>query len=321
MIEAVAARFRAAPNLTGIVCVIGAVSAFTTQDMAIKWISSDYPLHQIIGTRAAVALCLTLGLFVPLEGGYRNLKSRQWPLHLLRGGMMVVANSCFFASLVTLSLAEATAIFFIAPVLITLFSILLLGERAGPHRWFGVLVGLAGVIIMVRPGGASFSAAVLLPLVAALGYSLMQILTRKLGMTEKASTLAFYIQMTFVVVSLVVGLIAGDGAYGDPADPHMYFLLRAWVWPSPGDFAVMLGVGLLSGVAGYMISQAYRIAHAAAVAPFEYIALPFSVFWSIAIWSDWPDAFAWTGIALIAGAGLYIFYRETRHAAAAKREV
>ena len=92
----------AAPALLGILCAVGAVVAFTTQDMAIKWLSGDYPLHQIILARATIALILTLAILVPLEGGYRNLRTNRLPLHLLRGLAVVIANMTFFTGLASL---------------------------------------------------------------------------------------------------------------------------------------------------------------------------------------------------------------------------
>jgi drug/metabolite transporter (DMT)-like permease len=91
----------------------------------------------------------------------------------------------------------------------------------------------------------------------------------------------------------------------------MDFLLRAWIWPNVTDTAIMFGLGVLSATGGYLISQGYRLSEAGLVAPFEYTALPLAVFWSVLLWGDWPDAIAWIGIALICGAGLYVFYRES----------
>ena len=182
-----------ASNLLGISCVIGAVFAFTTQDMAIKWLSGDYALHQIVLIRALIALIVTLAIFVPLEGGYRNLRTRRPLLHLLRGLAIIVTNMTYFTALATLPLGEATALFFVAPLFITALSVLLLGERVDMRRWIAVFIGLSGVLVMLRPGDEIFRAAALLPVVSALAYALFQIMTRKLGVAEKASTMAFYI--------------------------------------------------------------------------------------------------------------------------------
>ena len=299
-------------RLLGVFCVVGAGAAFTTNDMLIKLMSGDYPLHQLILARSVIASVLTLGILVPLEGGYRNLLSARWRLHLLRGAAVVLANMTFFLGLASLPLGEATAIFFVAPLFITALSALLLSEAVGPRRWAAVLLGLVGVVVMLRPGSATFQLAALLPLAAALCYALLQILTRKLGSTEKASTLAAYIQFCFIVVSGAFGLIAGDGRFvGPDSGPEMAFLLRAWVWPGTDDMLIMLGLGLLSAAGGYLMSQGYRLSEAGLAAPFEYAALPLAVFWSVLFWGDWPDAVSWLGIALICGAGLYIFYRES----------
>jgi len=173
----------------GIICITLAQVFFTTQDMAIKLISGNYALHQIILIRASVAILFTLLVIVPIDGGYKYLLSKRLGLHLLRGFGIVVANLCFFTSLVTLPLAEAVAIFFIGPLLITSLSVLLIGEKVGMQSWVAVFVGLIGVLIMLRPGFGVFNPASMLPLGAALAYSLVQIMTRKMGEAEKASTM------------------------------------------------------------------------------------------------------------------------------------
>ena len=150
---------------------------FTTQDMATKFISGDYSLHQITLIRASVAILFTLIVFVPIDGGYKYLLSKRLGLHLLRGFGIVVVNLCFFTALVTIPLAEAVAIFFIAPLLIMSLSVFLIGEKVGMRSWIAVFVGLVGVMIMFRPGLGVFNPAYMLPLAAALAYSLVQITT------------------------------------------------------------------------------------------------------------------------------------------------
>jgi len=295
----------------GIICVTLAQVFFTTQGMAIKFISGNYALHQIILIRASVAILFTLLVFVPIDGGYKYLLSKRLGLHLLRGFGIVVANLCFFTSLVTLPLAEAVAIFFIGPLLITSLSVLLIGEKVGMQSWVAVFVGLIGVMIMLRPGFGVFNSASMLPLGAALAYSLVQIMTRKMGEAEKASTMAFYIQLNLVFFSSLMGLIFGDGNLADPSQPIIFYLFRAWIVPTWQDLMIMFGIGMFSGLGAYFISQAYRISKAGIIAPFEYVALPLSIFWSITIFGDWPDIVSWIGIVLIAGSGLYVVYSET----------
>ena len=229
---------------------------------------------------------------------------------MLRGLCIVVANVAFFMGLAAISLPEATAIFFIAPLFITALSVIFLGEQVGIKRWIAVTVGLMGVIIMLRPGTATFRYAALLPLFSAFAYACMQILTRKLGLKERASTLAFYIQLMFVVTSSAFGLVFGHGRYANPDNPSMDFLFRVWKMPTPNDALIMLGIGLASGIGGYLIGQAYRRCEAATIAPFEYVALVLAIIWGITLWGEWPDAMAWLGIVMILGSGLFVFWRE-----------
>jgi len=299
-----------APNVLGVSCAIAAWFTFSLNDVGIKLLSGDYPLHQIVLIRAIIGLALTLALFMPLEGGYALIKTRNPAIHIARGLCIVMANMTFFAGLATISLPEATAIFFVAPLFITALSVLILGEKIGPRRWFAVAGGLIGVIVMVRPGSQAFQLAALLPLVAAAGYAVLQILPRRIGLTEKASTMTFYVQLVFVVVCTAFGLVAGDGRFAPGDSQSLDFLLRAWAWPTGSDWLVMIGLGVASGFGGYLVSQAYRMCEAGLIAPFEYLALLLAIFWSALIWNEWPDTIAWIGIALILWSGLYVFWRE-----------
>ncbi len=291
-------------------CIIVAHVCFTTQDMAIKLISGNYALHQIILIRSILAILFTLLVFVPIDGGLKYLLTKRLGLHLLRGFGIVIANLCFFTALVTVPLGEAVAIFFVAPLMITALSVFIIREEVGLSSWIAVLVGLMGVLIILRPGFEEFNPGYILPLVAALAYALVQIITGKMGENEKASSMAFYIQLIFIVVCSLFGLFFGDGHLADPSQPIINYLFRPWTIPSWVDGMIMIGVGLLSGVGAYFISQAYRISKGSVVAPFEYVALPLAIFWSITLFGDWPDMASWMGIVLIAGAGIFNVFSE-----------
>jgi drug/metabolite transporter (DMT)-like permease len=297
-------------SLLGIVYVIGASVAFSLNDVGIKFLSGDYPLHEVVLVRACVALIITLAFFIPLEGGLKNLRTNKLKLHLLRGLFVVFANVSFFLGLASISLPEATAIFFVSPLVITLFSVIFLREYVGVWRWFAVIVGLLGTLVMLRPTSGAFQLAALFPLGAAVGYASLHILTRKMGGTEKASTMAVYIQIVFVVVSASMGIVTGDGRYAGSDDPSWEFLFRAWSMPTTTDFFVMFVVGCASAFGGYMVSQAYRLTPAALIAPFEYVALLLAIIWGITLFGEWPDAVAWIGIGLILFGGLFLVWRE-----------
>jgi S-adenosylmethionine uptake transporter len=302
-----------------IMFVLIGVAAISINDMLIKQLSGGYPLHQIVFARSAIGIVLSLGL-VKLEGGWHLLKTDHAGLHVLRGVLVVIANMAFFLALAALPLAEATALFFAAPLFITLLSIPILGEKVGVMRLGAVAVGFIGVVIMQRPwaGDETLHASrlvLMLPILAAITYALNQLMTRKLGVSAKASVLSLYIQAVFIVVSVGFYLVAGDGRFADASSaPSLQFLLRAWVWPAPGDGWVFAALGFNAAIIGYCLSQAYRIADAATVAPFEYIGLPLAVFWGFVIFGDLPAWEVWVGIALILAAGLFVFVRERQKA-------
>ena len=297
-------------RILGITCVVGAVAIFVLQDAVIKWLSGDYPLHEIVLARTASAIVVTL-FVMRLEGGAHLLRTRRLGLHLTRSALLVIANCAFFMALAAMTIAEATSIFFVAPLMITAFSALLLGEIVGPRRWAAVCVGLVGVVVMLRPGEGVLRLAALLPIVAATAYALMQITTRRLGSTERASTIALYTQIGFIVASAAFGIAAGHGRFDPGDDPSLSFLLRAWTAPSARDALVFVAIGLVNGVGGYLMSQAYRISRPSAIAPFEYVALPMSVMWGVVFFGIWPDLVVYAGMALVCGSGLYVLHRET----------
>ncbi|MEQ8441900.1 MAG: DMT family transporter [Alphaproteobacteria bacterium] len=299
------------PTTIGILCVVGAGLCFSTTDMTIKFLSDGYPLHELVFARAAISLVVIMLVLMPLEGGFHNLKTKRLGMHILRGLCVFIANMAFFTGIATMPLAEATAIFFIAPLLITAMSVPFLGEKVGIKRWIAVVVGLVGVIVILRPGTEAFRFAALGPVIAATAYASMQIITRKIGTTERASTLAFFIQFTFLVLCSGIGLAVGDGRFSEGIDnPSLYFLLRAWTMPESSDFMLMLAIGTLSAFGAYLISMGYRTVEATTAAPFEYVVLPAAVFWSVTIFGEWPDVTATLGIFLIVGSGLYAFWRE-----------
>ncbi len=300
-----------------ILCILIGTIGITLNDVLIKSLSGGYPLHQMVFLRAALALPITLAL-VQIEGGVRLFRTTRPALHLLRCALVIFSNLTYFAALAALPIAEAMALFYIAPLLITLLSVPMLGERIGPWRIGAVLIGLAGVIVMQRPwaAGADLPAArivLLLPVLAAMGYAVNSILTRQLGASAPASVLSAWIQGTFLIVGAGFWAVAGDGRFADGVtNPSLTFLLRAWVWPAPGDWALFALMGANSALIGYCLAQAYRLGRAATMAPFEYLAVPLAVVAGYVLFGDVLDPVAVLGITLILGAGLVTVWREAK---------
>ena len=300
-------------NVIGISCAIGAGVCFSTTDVTIKFLSDAYALHQIILLRSVIAIAIIFMLLLASSGGLKTLKTKRITRHLVRGGCVVLANMLFFLGLVAMPLANAVALFFISPSIITLFSIIFLKEYVGPHRWFAIGLGFVGVLIMVQPGSSEFMLASLLPIGAAFCYAGLHTLTRTMRDTESASTMTFYIQVTFVIVSTIMWLSVGDGRFNDASSPSLNFLLRPWGPWQYGDMKLFVLLGVGTAIGGYLISQAYRQAESALVAPFEYVALPLAMFWGVVIFDQWPDHITLIGSSFILVSGLYTLYRETLH--------
>jgi drug/metabolite transporter (DMT)-like permease len=296
--------------LTGILFAIGGTLIFSVNDVAIKFLSGGYALHQVILIRALVAMTFILSVMHVSARGWSQIATSRPGTHLLRVLIVMVSNVTFFVGLAAMPLADAVAVAYVSPLAVTLLSIVFLGERVGPRRWGAVIVGMIGVIVMLRPGAGVIQPAALLVLVSAILYACGNLLARHMGGTESAMTLSFYVQSGFILVCVCMGLWAGDGHLATE-DPLWAFLFRPWIWPPVADWPVLLASGLAVGMGGLMITQAYRTAEAGLIAPFEYAGMPMAIFWGLVVFGTFPDAVAWVGIALICGSGLYVLYRET----------
>ena len=296
---------------TGILLALGGGVTLSLNDLAIKALSGAYALHQVILIRAAIGMALVLAVIWVSRTGFRQLLTRRPGAHLFRVCIVMVSNITYFVGLSLLPLADAVATAFVAPLLVTLMSAVILGEQVGPRRWAAVGVGLIGVIVMTRPGEGVIQPAAILVLISAFCYASSHMMTRRMRETESAMTLNFFVQIGFIIVSCSFGLIAGDGHLAQAPGSTWEFLFRPWIMPHRSDIWAFVATGIAVGVGGLMMSQAYRTTEAALVAPFEYVGMPMAILWGILFFGTWPDLTAWAGIALICGAGLYTLWRET----------
>lgn len=301
----------ARPGLAGILLALGGSAVMSLNDLSVKALSGSYPLHEVILVRAGVGLSVLFALIWWTGGGLRLLLTGKPRLHAARVAFVLVSNVTYFTALAALPLAEAVAIGFVAPLLVTALSVPFLGEKVGPHRWAAVAAGLIGTFVMLRPGAGAIQPAALLALLSALTYAMTHIMTRRMNGTESALTMSLYTQFGFVAVSVLMGLSVGDGHLAGSGNASVDFLLRAWIWPPVADWPWFLLTGLSVAAGGLMITQAYKLCEAALVAPFEYAAMPLAILWGVVAFAQWPDMTAWFGIALICGAGLYTLWRET----------
>lgn len=295
----------------GAVFLVLGIAVFSLQDLVIKLVSGAYPLSEALTIRSVTALPLLLVL-VAVDGGLAGLRSRRWRLLVLRGAVMCVAYTCYYLALAALPLATCVALYFTAPLFITVLSVFALGETVGPRRLAAVLVGFAGMLIMVRPGSELFDWAALLPVVSGLAYGTSQIIARRLGETERSTVMAFYGNALFLVAGVALAGLFGNGALADESHPSLAFLMRGWSVPGAWDLLLMMSCGVVAAVGLTLLTQAYRMAHANVVASFEYTALIWGVLYGWLIWGQLPRSGTWLGIAVVVGAGLYVLHRERR---------
>jgi drug/metabolite transporter (DMT)-like permease len=298
-------------NLLGVGFLLIGILIFSLQDLAVKWIGGDYPVLEIVSFRSLVALPLTL-LFFRYEGGQGLPTTQRHTLEYIRGVFFFLSYTTHFMGLAALPLAEIAAIRFSGPLMITILSVVMLGETVGPRRWLALLVGFLGVLLIVRPGLASFNMGSIFILISVLFYALATMLTRKLQTTDSSATMAYYSSLIYLIATIILApLVILVGEF-PAAHPSVAFLFRTWTMPSFLDWVVMSGLGLVWAGGMYFIARAYSVALASVVAPFEYAALPINVMWGFIIWQELPNLATWAGAFLTLSSGAYILYRDQK---------
>ncbi|KUL93591.1 multidrug DMT transporter permease [Bosea sp. WAO] len=276
-------------SLRGIGLVLLGGAFLSSADAVSKLMAETVPALQITWLRyAAFALIM---LAVTLPGGMAALKPRRPKLQLARGIAVTVSSILFVSSLRYLPIADATATSFISPLFVTALSIPLLGERIGWRRWTATIVGLIGVLIVVRPGGAGFQLAALLPMLSASSWAFALIFTRMMSATENpVTTLAWSAIIGFLLLSL----------------------LQPFGWQPLTAQAIWLGVfvGVASTIGHWFVILAFRHADASLLAPFAYLQLLWASIFGYFMFAALPDRFTWLGAVIISASGLYIAHRE-----------
>ena len=299
-------------NIIGALCAFAAAMCFSILELMVKLLSDDYALHQTVFFRAIVGMTAFVIFVMPFQGWWRVFRTERLKVHIFRGVCVVLANTCLFLGLASLPLADAVAIYFVAPLVTALMSVVFLGETVGPRRWLAILIGLLGVTLIVKPGTSAFQLASIFPMIAATLYSTMHITARRIAGTDSAFTMTAYSNVSFLVVGSIVGLSIGWGQFQGSGPEELDFLLRPWAAFNPDDAIYFILLGTCGLAAVLLITQAYRIAEASFAAPFEYVSIPLAIVWGVMFLGTWPDNWSWLGMALILGSGLYLLWREAQ---------
>jgi drug/metabolite transporter (DMT)-like permease len=296
-------------NVRGVGFLLLGMFIFSFQDLAVKWIGGDYPVLEIVTFRSLIAVPLTVLLF-RFEGRRGLPTTQRHTLEYIRGVFYFLSYTTHFMGLAALPLAQIAAIKFSGPLMITFLSVVWLKETVGPRRWLALIVGFLGVLLIVRPGSATFNMGSIFIVISVLFYALAAMLTRKLQTTDSSATMAYYSSLVYLMATCIltpISLVVGE--FPD-AHPSIVFLFRTWTMPTLLDWMIMSALGLIWAGGMYCISRAYSLALASIVAPFEYMALPIHTMWGFVIWREVPTLLTLAGASLTLLSGMYILHRE-----------
>ena len=279
------------------------VLVFSVQDAIIKRVSGGYALTEVVFIRSCVAAPILLAL-VQREAGWRAIfQSSLGPL-TLRAAIMFGAYTAYYMAFPALPLADAVALYFTVPLFVTALAGPFLGERTNWRVWLAVLLGFAGVMVMLQPGSGLFEPAALLSLLAAALYGMAMLMARKFGDTLSASVMAFYQNGVFLV-GAGIGALALHGLGVVRADhPSLSFLVRPWLMPSLTDGLLLGACGVVAAAGIMLLTTAYRVARASSVTPFEYTGILWAPLWGFLFFSEVPRATTLAGAVVIVVAGL-----------------
>lgn len=290
-------------NLLGILYLTLGVMLFSTQDAIIKAISHDHAVTLAMAIRCVVSLPLLLAM-VHFDCGLAKLRSPLYLALILRGCILLVAYTTYYMGLPALPLAEAIALFFAAPIIVTILSVPMLGERVSVLSWAAIALGFLGVLVILQPGTALFNPAALFSLVSAATYALAMIIARKLGVSESATVMAFYQNAVYLLGALLIAAFFAAAGIDHLGHPSLDFLVRPWAWPNNYDLFLMAICGAIAAIAMSLLTNAYRMADANLVTVFEYTGMIWAPLWGGLFFGEIPRWSTLTGLALILIAGL-----------------
>lgn len=287
--------------LRAVLSVMAGIFLLDLMAVFIRMLSDTYPPPQLAVLRNLFGLIPSAVVLLTLRDWHsrgRPMRVRQWPIILIRGLAVTMAQLFFYLALSRLAFATASTLAFAGPLFVTALSVPILGERVGPWRWAAVLIGFLGVVLVMRPGSDAFTLAALLPVAAAAGYATSSVLVRQIDRSVPTP-----------LVNLYSTLVAMLGA------AVLMVVLERPVWfQSTADLALIAAMGISGGTGVLFLIFGYRLVQPSVVAPFEYsgILIAFALGW--VFFREAPFESLFPGALLIVGAGLLIVWRERRAA-------
>ncbi|MDR0810336.1 MAG: DMT family transporter [Gemmobacter sp.] len=280
-------------NLAGIGLMLAAMAVMPFLDVVAKMLAlQDMPVLEIVWARMAIGLLMTAP-FAARAAGPRGLWPSQPGLHVLRAGFLIGATFCFFWSLKFLPIADALAIFFVQPLVVTALSPLVLGEHVGRRRWTAVAIGFLGTLVIIRPGFQEINPGMPLALVSGTSLALFMLITRRMAGQDHPMVITFH---TSLIGAAAVSLV----------------LWPFWQAPTAGQWLLFVALGFIATAGHYLIVMAYDRAEASLLAPLAYTEMIMSVVVGWWFFGDFPDIWTFAGVGVLIGCAIYISVREHR---------
>ncbi len=276
--------------MLGIIMIVVAMTIIPVMDGIAKHLTGTFHPLQVVWARYFFHFVLFLPFVVWRYGG-RTFRLQRPLLQLARGGLLLIATICFFSAVKSMPLADALAVVFVYPFVVTALAPALLGDRVGKLRWAAVAVGFAGALLVIRPGFAALSIATLFALGAGCFYACYVLATRKLAGSDP-------VLVTLLMTGLVGTVVSS------------VFVPWFWLTPTAAELALMVVIGLLAAAGHYLIILAHEHASAPQLAPYAYVEIVSATVVGLVAFGDFPDAVTWTGIAVIVASGIFIAWRE-----------
>ncbi len=283
----------------GLALMAIAMLVIPSMDILGKLLSKDINGIQVAQWRFGFQAILILPVLLWLKGT-RALLPNRVGLNIVRALLMAGAVTCFFTALRWMPVPDAIAIFFIEPLLLTILSAIFLKEHVGWRRRIAVIVGFIGALIVIQPSYEIFGPVSLLPVATATLFAIYLLLTKKLAASEDPLTMQFF---SGVVGFIILTVIAVTGSAAGIS-------ILALTMPTPYQWVLLFGVGVIATVCHLMIVHAFMRAPASVLAPFQYLEIVSATILSYLVFAQAPDATKWLGIAIIIGSGLYVWWRE-----------
>ena len=296
-------------NPKGILLILSGMALFSIQDSLIKYIFEESALYELYFGRTLIALIL-LFIFLKFTSQKLVFKTHYPLLTCCRVICFFFGFSFFYISLTYMSLAMANALFFSSPFFISILAIIFLGEKVGIRRWFAILVGFMGVYIVLNPDFENFNYMKLAPVACALCYAISMTITKITSDKDNVYSQMFHLYIGAIGISILFFIFTGKGQFNTFSDPTFQFITREWFTNPTYAWPYIIAMGFVAALSFYCVFSAYSVASPSVVSLFEYSLIIWAIIIGYVLFNDVPTIRTFVGVALIIGAGVYIYLRE-----------